>query len=156
MGIGDVNGDGRPDVVVKDGWYETPAKPFAGDDWPFHKELDLGHTCVPFLVGDVNGDGLADILYGHGHDYGLWWLEQGKGEGGKRTWTRREIEAVPAGQGGKPGDPLPRAGMVLSQVHCIVAADLDRDGKPEYITGKRLRATATATAAGRSRSASTT
>jgi hypothetical protein len=139
MGIGDVNGDGRPDVVVKEGWYETPPEPFKSGDWTFHKEFALGHTGVPFAVHDVNGDGLADLVYGEGHDYGFWWLEQGKGEEGKRTWTRRDIEKPAPGQAGTPGDPLPRPDVVLSQVHCIVTADLDCDGKPELITGKRLR-----------------
>jgi len=140
MGIGDINGDGRADVVVKDGWYETPAAPadpFKSTDWTFHKELDLGHTGVPFAVHDVNGDGLADILYGEGHDYGVTWLEQAKSTDGKREWKRHEIEASP--KKGDAGDPTPRPDMVLSQVHTIVVADLDGDGKPEYITGKRLR-----------------
>src|SRR6266545_2487635 len=36
MGVGDVNGDGRPDLLEKDGWWEQP-KSLAGDPvWTFH------------------------------------------------------------------------------------------------------------------------
>jgi hypothetical protein len=71
----------------------------------------------------VDGDGLSDVVYGMGHNYGLFWLKQGKGSGGERTWTRREI------------DPK------LAQVHTLVWADLDGDGKDdELITGKRVYA----------------
>ena len=37
-------------------------------------------------VIDVNGDGRNDVVAGAGHDYGVFWFEQG--EGGK--WTRRD------------------------------------------------------------------
>jgi len=121
MGIGDINGDGRADVIVHEGWFETPAKPFQSTDWSFHKEFNLGHTSVPVAVHDVNGDGLADIIYGEAHNYGLFWLEQEKGSGGERTWKKHVIDKE------------------ISQVHCIVTADLDGDGRKEVITGKRLR-----------------
>jgi hypothetical protein len=58
-----------------------------------------------------------------GHNYGLFWLEQGKGTGGERTWTKHEI------------DPQ------LAQVHTLLWADLDGDGKDnELVTGKRVYA----------------
>ncbi len=121
MGIGDINGDGRADVVVHEGWFEVPPQPFQDTSWTFHKEFNLGHTSLPCAIHDVNGDGLADIIYGEAHNYGLFWLEQGKGEGGKRTWERHLIDKK------------------ISQAHAIVTADLDGDGKKEVITGKRLR-----------------
>ncbi len=121
LGFGDVNGDGRGDIIASQGWYEAPADPRKGE-WVLRSEFKLGSCSIPVAVYDFNGDGLADIFYGMGHDYGVFWLEQGKTAEGKRTWTRHVIDES------------------WSQAHAIILADLDGDGKPEAVTGKRYRA----------------
>jgi hypothetical protein len=121
LGYGDVNGDGRGDIILPTGWLECPPNPLE-DQWTFHGEFNLGTASVPILVHDVNGDGLADLIVGAAHDYGLWWYEQGKDANGNRTWTKHDID---------PG---------RSQYHEMQLVDIDNDGQLELVTGKRYRA----------------
>lgn len=121
IGFGDINSDGRGDIVASYGWYEAPSDP-RKDEWQLREEFNLGACSIPVAVYDFNGDGLADIFFGMGHNYGVYWLEQGKDADGKRTWTSHEIEKS------------------WSQAHAIILADLDGDGKPEAVTGKRYHA----------------
>ncbi len=121
VGSGDVNGDGRSDLLTPKGWFEAPAEP-ASETWAWHPEWNLGATGIQILTKDVNGDGLVDLVYGMGHDYGLFWVEQGKGTGGQRTWMPHPIDKT------------------VASVHALMWADLDGDGKDELVTGKRVYA----------------
>ncbi len=120
LGFGDLNGDGRGDFLNPRGWYEAPADPLSGE-WVAHEEFNLGMTSVPMPVCDVNGDGLSDIVYGAGHGYGIFWLEQ-SGSGDGRKWTEHAID------------------LANSQYHDVILADLDGDGRMELISGKRYKA----------------
>ncbi|MBA3709032.1 MAG: VCBS repeat-containing protein [Planctomycetes bacterium] len=120
LGFGDINGDGRGDFIVTDGWIEAPKDPLTGT-WIHHKEFDLGSASVPIIVADVNGDGLNDLIVGQAHGYGLDWWEQ-RMDGGRRSWIKHAI------------DPY------NSQYHDMQWVDIDGDGKPELVTGKRFRA----------------
>ena len=116
---GDVNGNGREDLLTEVGWYERPeGDPFA-KPWKFHPETALPHPSCPFIVKDINGDGRLDIFFGRGHDYGVYWWEQGPPEpDGTTTWTKHVIDET------------------WSQGHVAALADLDGDGEDEFITGK--------------------
>lgn len=119
---GDVNGDGREDIICGVGWYERPAENVFAKPWQFHPETALRSASSPFLVVDVNGDGRNDIIWGRGHDYGVYWREQGQPKpDGTTTWTEHLIDDS------------------WSQAHSMAWADLDGDGAGELITGKRVR-----------------
>jgi len=121
LGFGDINGDGRGDFVLANGWLEAPQDPWNGR-WVLHEEFDLGSASVPVIVADVNGDGLSDLIVGQAHAYGLDWWEQGRDETGNRTWRKHPI------------DPY------NSQYHDLQWVDIDGDGQCELVTGKRYRA----------------
>jgi hypothetical protein len=121
LGFGDISGSGRGDFVLAKGWLEAPEDTYGGK-WTLHEEFDLGSASVPVIVADVNGDGLADLIVGQSHAYGLDWWEQKRDNHGRRSWVRHPI------------DPF------CSQYHDLWWADIDGDGKPELVTGKRYRA----------------
>jgi hypothetical protein len=118
VGVGDLNGDGKPDILTPFGWLEGIDADH--DKWEWHPEWTLQEAGFPILVYDVNNDGKMDVIYGHGHDYGLYWLEQTT-QNGKRTWVRHLIDDS------------------FSQCHALNLADIDGDGEPELICGKRYR-----------------
>jgi len=123
LGVGDIDGDGRLEIITSRGVYHMPEGGAMAGLWQFSQEFDLGHgVSVPILVHDVDNDGLADIIYGSGHDYGLFWLRQIKTEDGTCTWEKHVIDGA------------------WSQYHDIQLLDINNDGKLELVTGKRYKA----------------
>lgn len=116
LGAGDVDGDGRCDILVTEGWWRAPADP-ARPDWQFHK-AKLGPACADMIVYDVDGDGDGDILTSSAHNYGIWWHEQKRKEG-RIEFERHEIHKG------------------FSQSHAMIAADINGDGLKDLVTGKR-------------------
>lgn len=116
IGAGDVNGDGRTDILTPKGWFEAPPDPRTGE-WKFHPDFDL--EGLGFMhVMDVNGDGKPDIVTSKAHDYGVFWMEQGSG--GK--WTQHMIDDS------------------WSQSHCMIPIQWEPNGRKGLLTGKRYMA----------------
>ncbi len=116
IGAGDVNRDGRNDILTPNGWFEAPPDPSNGP-WIWHPDVDLGETGFIHVM-DVNGDGRNDIVTTLAHNYGILWVEHGEGN----QWTKRVIDES------------------WSQAHALVLADLNGDAQKDLLTGKRYMA----------------
>ncbi len=121
LGLGDVNGDGRPDVCTgaKGGpmaepgtgnwfaWWEQPADPRSV--WKKHLIADNQPGATNILPADVNGDGRTDFVASRGHGRGVVWFEG-------PSWREHIIHAT------------------LLYPHSLTVADLDADGDVDAAT----------------------
>ncbi|MCC6588586.1 MAG: VCBS repeat-containing protein [Bryobacterales bacterium] len=116
MGVGDVNGDGRPDIAagakIAEGgnwfaWWEQPAS--GKEPWTKHVVATNQEGATNIHVADVNGDGKADLVASRGHGRGLVWFEN-------PTWTPHAISDQIVG------------------AHSLAIGDIDNDGDIDVAT----------------------
>ena len=124
-GVGDVDGDGRKDLVLREGWW----KGAEGSEWKPHPASFGDRGGAQMFAFDVDGDGDSDIVTSlDAHGWGLAWFEQVR-EGGEAVFKEHRIM----------GDRSEEAkyGAAFSQPHALEAADLDGDGLKDIVVGKR-------------------
>lgn len=137
IGSGDINGDGRIDVLGATGWWEQPAILNKDISWKYHpvgfgryknRATNVGGSVM--AVYDANGDNLNDVVCNlNVHGFGLAWYEQKRDANGQISFIRHMINDDYSQK--SVGD------VTFSQAHAATFADMDKDGVMDYIVGKR-------------------
>lgn len=123
LGVGDLNKDGRQDVLIAHGWWQQPEKLGAGV-WAFHSyslSKDGGNPLPvsDIHVDDLDFDGDADLIACSAHQYGMWWFEN-------------------VGGNEKPQFKPHTIDESHSQTHAVEFVDINGDGQQDIVTGKRF------------------
>jgi len=126
LGRGDLNGDGRSDVVIPHGWHEAPVGRET-EPWLFHAfVLTKDGENEPLRAADIHIydldlDGDQDIIMSSAHEFGIWWFENL----GAPDQTKFKYHLIDES---------------FSQTHALCLADINHDGHQDLITGKRFYA----------------
>ncbi len=128
-GIGDMNGDGRKDIVFNEGWWEQPAD--ASQPWTLRSyKFSQGKGGAHMLVYDIDGDGDNDVVTAiDAHGWGISWFERADPAGGGIGFKEHRMMGT--------REEEQQFGVAFSQPHALCLADIDGDGLQDVVTGKR-------------------
>ncbi|PQO47117.1 FG-GAP repeat domain-containing protein [Blastopirellula marina] len=129
LGIGDINNDGREDIIFAQGWFEQPEKDALKSLWiPHAVPLTRGYGGAEMYAYDVDGDGDNDIITSErAHEFGLSWYEQIPGEKEPQFKAHTIMNEHPSEN---------KYGLVFSELHSVALVDMDGDGLKDIVTGK--------------------
>jgi hypothetical protein len=148
IGVGDMNGDGRNDILTPQGWLEAPADVEAPGDWTFHPEdwdqspippAGRSGAAMPAPAGGTATAGLAPGNKVRAAQFGYMYLIDINGDG------RKDILTGMAHDYGLAWYEQTEDGKWIqhvidnswSQAHASVLVDLNGDGHLDFVTGKR-------------------